>query len=135
MKKLHLSCLHNALISVSGLFFVLFACEPARAMETGTFEPPSLDGYSFFEEKLLDKDEKEDGDGVKETKLEIYRNLLGQRIGRYTCNGRTYAWGVKSNNNREDAVNNYTIRDSVGMGHFDERYGGNERTYAPAYCR
>lgn len=133
MKKLHLPCLHNALILVSGLFFILFACELAHAMETGTFAPPSLEGYTFIEEKLLDKDGKKDG--IKETKLEIHRNLLGQLIGRYTCNSRTWAWGVKKNNDDEDVVNNYTIRDSVGMGYFDERYGGNEHTYAPAYCR
>ncbi len=109
------------------------ASASALAAETGIFETPSLEGYKLFEVKLLDKDEIKDG--FNETKLEIYRNSLGQFIGRYTCKGRTWEWGVKKNNDNDDVANNYTIRDSTGTGHFDERYGGNEKTYAPAYCK
>lgn len=121
MKKLHLPCLHNALISVSGLFFILFACELAHAMETGTFAPPSLEGYAFIDEKLLDKDEIKDG--IKETRLEKYQNGSGWKIGKYIADGKAWAWAVAPN--RKDVCrypDNYVIRDSDGDGIFDERY-------------
>ncbi len=121
MKKLHLPCLHNALISASGLFFVLFACELAHAMETGTFEPPSLDGYAFIEEKLLDKDEKPDG--IRETRLEKYQSRSGEKIGKYVTGGKTWAWVVAPNRKNVCRYpDNYGIRDSDGDGVFDERY-------------
>lgn len=121
MRKLHLPSLGNVLVLVSGLFFILFACEPAHGVEKGTFEPPSLDGYSLVEEKLLDKDEVKDG--IKETRLEKYQSRSGEKIGKYITGGKTWAWAVAPN--RKDVCHypdNYAIRDSDGDGVFDERY-------------
>jgi len=121
MKKLYLRCVRPAQILVFGLILGQFMSEPAQAMETGTFEPPSLDGYVFVEEKHLDKNEKMDG--IRETRLEKYQSRNGERIGKYVTGGKTWAWAVAPN--RVDVCrypDNYAIRDSDGDGVFDERY-------------
>jgi len=100
------------------------------AMEKGLFQPPSLEGYTLSEEKMLDKDKIKDG--VKETKLEIYVNAAGQKIGKYSTNGKTWEWAIKSVQDVNDNTHNYAIRDSNCDGQFDERYAfTGEEVYLP----
>jgi len=115
------------------IIFLLASIAPLSAMEKGVFKPPSLEGYTLVQTKQLDKDKVKDG--IKETTLEIYGNAIGQYIGKYTCNGIIWEWGVKANNNNDDTINNYILRDSDGDGIFDERYGGNETTYVPDWVK
>lgn len=100
---------------------LLLTSASGLAFEMGVFEPPSLDGYSLVEEKLLDKDEVKDG--IKETRLEKYQSRSGEKIGKYVTGGKNWAWAVAPN--RKDVCHypdNYVIRDSDGDGVFDERY-------------
>lgn len=100
------------------------------AMEKGEYAVPSLNGYTLDHTKQLDKDEIMDG--IKETTFERYKNAAGQKILKYTTNGKTWAWGILGNpSNPNDLTNNYVILDSDGDGKFDEKYLGNEDFFLP----
>lgn len=114
---------------------LLLTSASGLAFEMGVFEPPSLDGYSLVEEKLLDKDEVKDG--TKETRLEKYQSRSGEKIGKYVTGGKNWAWAVAPN--RKDVCHypdNYVIRDSDGDGVFDEQYRFcGEEFWLPAWTK
>lgn len=106
------------------------------AMEKGVFQPPSLDGYTLDRTKYSDKDTIIDG--IKETKIEVFKNSSGQIIAKYTTNNKTWAWAKlmdPSDVNNIDTSINYVIRDSDGDGKFDEMYNRTEDFYLPNWVK
>lgn len=122
------------LILLIGIFVIVLGISDAYPMEKGNFQPPNLEGYTIDRVGYLDKDEMKDG--VKETRLDVFKNSSGQLILKYTTNGKIWAWGVVNKpNDIKDLVNNYVLRDSKGNGDFDERYASNEHFYLPEWVK
>ena len=91
------------------------------------FNPPSLDGYSLYNEHDVDGD----GDGVKETHVQQYYNAAGDSIYSMTTNGHVWAWSLDTKGEPISGPKNYVIRDSDCDGVFDEVYGLDEKYYLP----
>lgn len=111
-----------------------FASTSTLAVETGAFQPPSLEGYKFEKSWTVDADQVEDG--IRETTIEKF--VLDKRrvVLKWTSNGKTWHWSVLGNYpDKSDNVNNYGIRDAEGKGVFTEKYPGNEQFYLPMWVK
>jgi len=105
---------------------------PALAMETGVYEAPEV-GTKFL---LINGEYADgDGDGVKETHIEHYQDVAGDKIFSMTTKGRLWAWSLKmqGSDGAEPGAGgwNYVIRDSNCDGVFDERYRLDEEFHVP----
>ena len=98
----------------------------AKAVETGEFQPPSLDGFTFTSEEYADGD----GDGVKETRVWHYSNGRGDRLYNMTTKGVRWAWSKQSHAGA-GSENNFVIRDSNCDGIYDQKYSLDEEYHVP----
>jgi len=98
------------------------------AAQASHFNPPGLDGFSPSGEQDADGD----GDGVKETHIQQYRNQSGDSIYSMTTNGHLWAWSLETQGDANSGPQNYVIRDSDCDGIFDEVYGLDDKYYLPA---
>lgn len=106
------------------------AVAAAQAKEVGVFQPPSLDGYTLVETKLLDKSDPPDG--VKETTGYKYQRGNDSIIGLNVTNGRLWAVVVINKvNDKHDAVSNFVLIDSRCRGVFDEKIDAATVYYMP----
>lgn len=111
------------LLSTSGL-----------AVETGVFQPPSLEGYKFEKSWTVDVDQAQDG--IRETTIEKF--VLDKRrvVLKWTCNGKTWGWSILGNYpDKSDTINNYFVRDAEGKDVFTEKIPANEQFYLPAWVK
>lgn len=106
---------------------MLVVAWPGIAAEKGTYAPPSLEGFVIAHEYDADGD----GDGVNETHVKQYRNMLGDSIFSMTTNGSLWAWSLDTAGDDSNPAINYVIRDSDCDGAFDERYTLDEEFRVP----
>lgn len=98
----------------------------AKAVETGEFQPPSLEGFSLSSEEYADGD----GDGNKETHVRHYSNARGDRLYNMTTKGVRWAWSKQSHAGA-GPDNNFVIRDSNCDGVYDQKYSLDEEYHVP----
>lgn len=108
---------------------MLLGVGAAPAMQQGLFTAPEMDGFVKIQE--LDGDGNDDG--VKETRIQRFRNMHGDRLFTMTTRGRLWAWSVDAVADDDSEINrNYVLRDSDCDGRFDERYRLDEGFNLPA---
>ena len=105
----------------------VFLTTPVGAVETGEFQPPSLEGFTQTSEEYADGD----GDGNKETHVRHYGNARGDRLYNMTTKGVSWAWSKQSHAGA-GSDNNFVIRDSNCDGVYDQKYGLDEEYHVPA---
>ena len=106
---------------------MLALARPGVAVETGTYTPPSLEGFVIAHEYDADGD----GDGVNETRVKQYRNMVGDSVFSMTTSGSLWAWSLDTAGEDSNPALNYVIRDSDCDGVFDERYTLDEQFRVP----
>jgi len=113
------------LLALSGLALPV---QHGHTAEAGQFPAPSLEGFVMYREY----DDDGDGDGVKETHIQRYRNLAGDSLFSMTSHGHLWAWSLDSLESGDNSkAANYVIRDSNCNGVFDEVYGLDEQFHVP----
>ena len=91
------------------------------AAEKGTFQPPSLKGYSFDKKFNIDWDE----DGKIDTTIRNYKNSKGDIVAKFHKKGTNKIWACGIDSYRDDdsdITKNYTLVDTNNDGKFDTRY-------------
>ena len=106
---------------------ILVAGTAAATAQASQFSPPSMEGFSLYQEQDTDGDD----DGVKETHIQQYLNASGDSIFSMTTNGRLWAWSLETKGETTSGPHNYVIRDSDCDGVFDEVYGLDDKYYLP----
>ena len=118
---------HLSLV-VLALNGLLIPLQQGHAVEAGQYPPPDLDGFVMYREY----DDDGDGDGVKETHIQRYKNLAGDSLFSMTSHGHLWAWSLDSlGSGNKSKARNYVIRDSNCDGVFDEVYGLDEQFHVP----
>jgi hypothetical protein len=94
------------------------------------YQVPDLTGYEYIKHIMKDKD----SDGIKETRMDGWKNVHGHRVIKYSKDGIVYGWAkqVKSVP-KGDLDNNYCILDTDCDGIFDTKIGPDEG-FGPPEC-